>query len=182
MVQFNIKLSEVPNAVFAEEPARALAPEAPTGFVACDVSDQLGCPFEATTPLILARYARINTHDQLIDEARATGAPSGAEYEVGTSWSPFEFLGLVAAAAAVFYAIRRGAVGSFIPFFIRAFSTMRRATSSATSFVARLLSDASRKIPSSRSGMRATSARTLSSEPAPRYSLATLMMPPALIT
>ena len=70
---FNIKLSPVPNAVFADEPARALAADAPTGFVACDVSDQLGCPFEATTPLILARYARINAHDTLIDEARATG-------------------------------------------------------------------------------------------------------------
>ena len=70
---FNIKLSDVPNEVFAEEPARALAADAPTGFVACDVSDQLGCPFHATTPLILARYARINTHDTLIDEARATG-------------------------------------------------------------------------------------------------------------
>ena len=63
----------MPNAVFADEPARALAPDAPTGFVACDVSDQLGCPFEATTPLVLARYGRINAGDTLIDEARATG-------------------------------------------------------------------------------------------------------------
>lgn len=70
---FNIRLPEVPNAVFADEPLRALADDAPTGFVACDVSDQLGCPFEATTPLVLARYGRINAHDTLIDEAWATG-------------------------------------------------------------------------------------------------------------
>ena len=70
---FNIKLSDVPNAVFAEEPARALAGNAPTGFTACDRSDQLGCGFEATTPLILARYARINAGEVLTEDARATG-------------------------------------------------------------------------------------------------------------
>ena len=70
---FNIKLPEVPNAVFADEPARALADGAPTGFIACDCSADLGCGFEATTPLILARYARINAGEALTDDARATG-------------------------------------------------------------------------------------------------------------
>lgn len=70
---FNIRLPEVPNAVFADEPARALADGTPTGFVDCDVSDQLATPFPATTPLVLARYARINAGDRLADEARATG-------------------------------------------------------------------------------------------------------------
>lgn len=70
---FNIKLSEVPNSVFSEEPARALADDAPTGFTACDRSVDLGCRFEATTPLVLARYARINAGETLAEEANATG-------------------------------------------------------------------------------------------------------------
>lgn len=70
---FNIKLSDVPNAVFSDEPMRALAGDAPTGFTACDRSADLGCTFEATTPLVLARYARINAGDTLAEEANATG-------------------------------------------------------------------------------------------------------------
>src|SRR6056297_3597207 len=62
---FNIKLPEVPNGVFSDEPARALSDDAPTGFINCDVSDALGCDFPATSPLILAQYARINAGDTL---------------------------------------------------------------------------------------------------------------------
>ena len=38
---FDLKLPPVPDTVFLDEPARALDPSAPTGLVACDVSDQL---------------------------------------------------------------------------------------------------------------------------------------------
>lgn len=70
---FNIKLSDVPNAVFSDEPVRALSDDAPTGFTVCDRSVDLACTFEATTPLVLARYARINAGETLAEEACATG-------------------------------------------------------------------------------------------------------------
>lgn len=82
---FNIVLSDVPNAVFSDEPRRALDDGAPTGFTACDVSSDLGCPFEATTPLVLARYGRINKGDTLVDEARATGVIHYVIQGAGTS-------------------------------------------------------------------------------------------------
>jgi quercetin dioxygenase-like cupin family protein len=70
---FNIKLPEVPNAVFVAEPQRALAPETPTGFIACDASAEMHCPFPATTPLILARYGRIRAGETLEANFNATG-------------------------------------------------------------------------------------------------------------
>jgi gentisate 1,2-dioxygenase len=71
---FNIKLPPVPDAAFADEPARALAPDAPTGLIACDISDQLGCAFPATTPFVLARYARIRPNESLATDFVATGS------------------------------------------------------------------------------------------------------------
>lgn len=71
---FNIKLPPVPARRFADEAARALAPDAPTGFVACDQSETLGCPFPATTPLMLARYAAIRPGERLDAGAAATGS------------------------------------------------------------------------------------------------------------
>ena len=38
---FNVQLPPVPDMAFAEEPARALNPETPTGMILCDISDQL---------------------------------------------------------------------------------------------------------------------------------------------
>ncbi len=70
---FNIKLPEVPNAVFAAEPNRALDPATPTGFIACDASGEMACAFTATTPLILARYARIRAGEELTADFAATG-------------------------------------------------------------------------------------------------------------
>lgn len=70
---FNIKLPQVPNAVFAAEPQQALDPSTPTGFIACDVSAELQCPFPATTPLILARYGRIRAGETLEAQFNATG-------------------------------------------------------------------------------------------------------------
>jgi gentisate 1,2-dioxygenase len=70
---FNVQLPPVPDALFTAEPAAALDPAAPTGFTACDLSQQLDCPFPATTPLVLARYARIRTGESLSAEMVASG-------------------------------------------------------------------------------------------------------------
>jgi gentisate 1,2-dioxygenase len=71
---FNIKLPPVPDAAFTAEPARALDPDAPTGLIACDISSQLGCAFPATTPFVLARYARIRPGESLTTDFVATGS------------------------------------------------------------------------------------------------------------
>ena len=70
---FDMKLPPVPDAVFTEEPARALDPAAPTGFTACDISAELACAFPATSPLVLARYARIRAGETLTADFNATG-------------------------------------------------------------------------------------------------------------
>jgi len=70
---FNLQLPPVPDESFAEEPARALDPRTPTGFIACDRSKQLGCTFTATTPLVLARYARIRAGEALEANLNASG-------------------------------------------------------------------------------------------------------------
>ncbi len=70
---FNIKLSPVPAADFAEQAAAAMAPAAPTGIIACDQSAAIGCAFPATTPLMLARYAVIREGETLDLASNATG-------------------------------------------------------------------------------------------------------------
>ena len=70
---FNVVLPPVPNAVFADEPTRALAPDTPTGLIACDASSTMECDFEATSPLVLARYARICATETLTTKFNATG-------------------------------------------------------------------------------------------------------------
>jgi gentisate 1,2-dioxygenase len=63
----------VPDESFTAEPARALHPDTPTGLIACDRSKALECAFPATTPLILARYARIRAGEKLETEFVASG-------------------------------------------------------------------------------------------------------------
>lgn len=70
---FNVQLPAVPNAVFVDEPARALDPSSPSGLVACDTSHAMKCRFPATTPLILARYARIRAGERLTTRFNASG-------------------------------------------------------------------------------------------------------------
>jgi len=41
------------------EPQRAFAADAPTGFIVCDQAQVMDCAFPANTPLMLARYAAI---------------------------------------------------------------------------------------------------------------------------
>lgn len=70
---FNIKLPPVPPADFAAVLEQAAAPGAATGLYACDQSAALGCAFPATTPLMLARYARIRAGEALGLDLAATG-------------------------------------------------------------------------------------------------------------
>lgn len=71
---FNIKLTPVPGRVFTHEATRALAPDAPTGFVPCDQAEAMACSFPATTPLMLARYATIAVGERLACDLAATGS------------------------------------------------------------------------------------------------------------
>ena len=70
---FNVVLPPVPDMAFIAEPARALDPATPTGLIPCDISDQLGCAFPATSPLVLARYARIRAGETLPTDFAASG-------------------------------------------------------------------------------------------------------------
>lgn len=70
---FDLKLPPVPGESFIDEPRRALDPRTPTGVISCDRSQQLGCKFPATTPLVLARYARIRAGESLETIFRASG-------------------------------------------------------------------------------------------------------------
>jgi gentisate 1,2-dioxygenase len=70
---FNITHPKIPDHVFIAERDRALDPSAPTGLVPMDLSGELDIGFPATTPLILARYARIRTGQHLTTRFAATG-------------------------------------------------------------------------------------------------------------
>lgn len=70
---FNVQLPPVPDRIFADEPARALHPATPTGLIACDISADLASAFAATTPLVLARYARIRAGESMTTDFVATG-------------------------------------------------------------------------------------------------------------
>ncbi|HEV8306986.1 MAG TPA: cupin domain-containing protein [Methylomirabilota bacterium] len=62
---FNIKRPSIPPRVFLDERDRALDPATATGLIPLDLSGELELDGPATTPLILARYARIRTGDSL---------------------------------------------------------------------------------------------------------------------
>ncbi len=70
---FNVKLPPVPDHIFTAEPLKALDPATPTGLIACDLSQELACPFPATSPLVLARYARIRAGETLETDFAASG-------------------------------------------------------------------------------------------------------------
>lgn len=70
---FNVQLPPVPDRIFVDEPARALDPATPTGLFACDISADLACAFPATTPLVLARYAKIRARESLTTDFAASG-------------------------------------------------------------------------------------------------------------
>lgn len=62
---FDIQLPAVPDHIFTTEPQRAMADTTPTGLIACDLSREMACAFAATSPLMLARYARIRSGESL---------------------------------------------------------------------------------------------------------------------
>ena len=70
---FNVRLPPVPDRIFVAEPAKALDPATPTGLIACDISADLACRFPATTPLVLAQYARIRAGETLTTDFVASG-------------------------------------------------------------------------------------------------------------
>ena len=70
---FNVQLPPVPDRIFTDEAMRALDAATPTGLIACDISVELACGFPATTPLVLAQYARIRTGDTLATNFVASG-------------------------------------------------------------------------------------------------------------
>ena len=70
---FNLQLPPVPDESFTAEPARAFDRATPTSLIACDRSKELGCDFPATTPLVLARYARIRAGETLETNFAASG-------------------------------------------------------------------------------------------------------------
>jgi gentisate 1,2-dioxygenase len=70
---FNVQLPPVPDHIFTREPAIALDPVTPTGLTTCDISAQLASRFPATTPLVLARYARVRAGERLATDFVASG-------------------------------------------------------------------------------------------------------------
>jgi gentisate 1,2-dioxygenase len=70
---FNVQLPPVPDRIFTAEPAEALDPATPTRLIACDISADLACRFPATTPLVLAQYARIRAGEALTTDFVASG-------------------------------------------------------------------------------------------------------------
>jgi len=70
---FNVILPPVPDMAFTEQPTQALASQTPTGLIACDISDQLECPFPATSPFVLAYYAKVKAGETLTTDFTTTG-------------------------------------------------------------------------------------------------------------
>jgi gentisate 1,2-dioxygenase len=70
---FNVQLPVVPDQIFTREPAIALDPTTPTGLIACDIATELASGFPATTPLVLARYARVRAGERLTTDFVASG-------------------------------------------------------------------------------------------------------------
>lgn len=70
---FAIKHPPIPRHVFLAERDRAFAADTATGLIDLDLSEVLELPYPATTPLILARYARIRGGDSLSTAFRSSG-------------------------------------------------------------------------------------------------------------
>lgn len=69
---FNLEYAEVPAAAFAAERDRALDPATGTALILCDQSAALGLDYPATSPLVLAAYARVRAGETLQLDPRAT--------------------------------------------------------------------------------------------------------------
>ena len=71
---FAMEYPAVPPHTFVEERDRALDPATETTLIPLDLSATLELPFAATSPLVLAAYARIRAGESLRHEPRATTA------------------------------------------------------------------------------------------------------------
>ena len=99
---FTLKRSDIPCRVFGAELDRATDPATPTGWIPCDIGAEIGCAFPATTPIILARYARLRPGETLTGKFRATGeiyyaiAGSGRADKIGEhiDWAAGDFFAL----------------------------------------------------------------------------------------
>jgi gentisate 1,2-dioxygenase len=69
---FNIVYPDVPAASFVAERDGALDPATGTRLIPCDQSAAMGIAFPATSPLVLAAYARIRAGESLTVEPRAS--------------------------------------------------------------------------------------------------------------
>lgn len=70
---FKVERPKIPQHIFADELAMTMADNAPTGWVALDIGETIGLSEPATTPLMLARYARINAGEALTGAFHASG-------------------------------------------------------------------------------------------------------------
>jgi gentisate 1,2-dioxygenase len=83
---FNIVYADVPAASFVKERDAALDPATGTALIACDQSTALDLPFPATSPLVLASYARVRARESLAIDARATVALAYVIEGAGRAW------------------------------------------------------------------------------------------------
>jgi gentisate 1,2-dioxygenase len=70
---FNIQRPPIEPTAFIREMIRAFAEDATTGFIPLDLSETLGTAYAATTPFMLARYARIRKGETLACTLAASG-------------------------------------------------------------------------------------------------------------
>lgn len=70
---FKVERPPIPQMAFVAERDRAMAPDTPTGWIPLDIGNQIGLDEPATTPLMLARYARIAPSEALTGAFRASG-------------------------------------------------------------------------------------------------------------
>ncbi len=70
---FNVQFSDVPDQSFVDQPRLALDDSSPTGLFTCDSSVGLNTDFPATTPLVLAHYARVRAGETLVTDFEASG-------------------------------------------------------------------------------------------------------------
>lgn len=70
---FMRKLPRVPDAVFTNEPAQALAAQAPTSIVYCDTSSDMQEHSPGVSPHLLARYVTIRQDDEISMALRVSG-------------------------------------------------------------------------------------------------------------
>ncbi|MGB0571158.1 MAG: hypothetical protein ACPGQM_03680 [Alphaproteobacteria bacterium] len=70
---FKVERPPIPQMAFVAERDLAMAPDTPTGWVSLDIGGQIGLDEPATTPLMLARYARIAPGEALTGSFCASG-------------------------------------------------------------------------------------------------------------